>query len=261
MSTQYKKTYLFANWKMYLSFEESAALAKELAAHFATLQSTVEMVVFPSALATQATVQVLQGTALHVGAQNVYSVDKGGYTGEISSEMYRDIGVTHVLVGHSERRHIFHESNHDARQKVEAVLAAGLVPVLCLGETKIERERGETQTVLETQLRAFLQDIVWPLGRPLFVAYEPVWAISRGTGTAAVGEFCEPLEAEKMHILIAQLVAGLISGVDPLILFGGSVRPHTVQGYLAEPHIAGVLVGAASTDFVRWQAIVKNAVG
>lgn len=243
------KKYVFANWKMYLDNDGSLALASEVAEEFKNLPENIKMTVFPSALSFLSVVKNLQDTKVSVGAQNAYWVEKGGYTGEVSAPMYKSAGAEYVLVGHSERRHLFHETNHEVRQKVEAILSAGLTPVICVGETDKERESGKAEEIIETQIRSAFHNIVWPDGREIFVAYEPVWAV--GTGNA-----CDPVEAERMHNLIKKQVVAL-TGITPVILYGGSVRPENAQKYLNNPDINGVLVGGASANLKSWKDIVE----
>ena len=243
--------YLFANWKMYLDYDESNILANAIANETSNFSKKIKMAVFPGALALYPVVQVLNDVGIESGAQNIYWVDKGGYTGEISAQMYKGAGCKYALVGHSERRHIFNETNHDVRQKIEAVLVADLTPVLCVGETSDEREKNKTEEVVEIQIRAAFQNIVWPENRELVVAYEPVWAI--GTGKA-----CDPIEAQKMHALIKKLLSVLVPGANPVLLYGGSVRPENVGEYLDKPNIDGALVGGASTKLDSWMGIINR---
>lgn len=247
-----QEKYLFANWKMYLDHAESRALAQYLAEVSASWSSNqIAMAVFPSALAFAAVAEVLKDTPVAVGAQNVHWVEKGGYTGEVSAHMYSALGARYVLVGHSERRHLCHETNHEVRQKVEAVLSVGMVPVICVGETEKEHEENQALESIEAQIRSAFHNITWPENRELVVAYEPVWAI--GTGLA-----CDPVEAEKMHELIKKQVVAL-AGVTPVILYGGSVRSENVADYLRNPNIDGVLVGGASANAHSWKEIVDAA--
>lgn len=255
--TETKKIYLFSNWKMYLGLKASVDLAKNIKAEFAKLPTEIEMAVFPSALAFAKVTEELVGSDVAVGPQNMYWVPEGGYTGEDSAEMFALAGAEYALVGHSERRHQFHETNHEVRQKIEAALLVGLTPVVCVGETGKEREEGQTTEVVEAQLRAAFQSLVWPSGRPLLVAYEPVWAISRGLDKP--DNHCSPAEAGKMHALIEKIVQELV-GIRPEVLYGGSVRPETILEYLATPHVSGVLVGAASTKFSSWLEIANAAI-
>lgn len=245
-----KKTYLFANWKMYLDYDKSNILANAIADKKKNISSNVKMAIFPSALSLYPVGQVLRDAGISVGAQNTYWLDKGGYTGEVSAVMYKEAGCEYALVGHSERRHLFHETNHEVRQKVEAALAAGLTPVICVGETEQERKDGKTEEATEIQIRAAFHNIVWPKDRELVVAYEPVWAI--GTGQS-----CEPREAGRMHELIKKQVVAL-TGITPVILYGGSVNAKNIAEYLKISNINGVLVGSASANYESWMKIISN---
>ena len=245
---------------MYLDYDESNILANAIAGEAKRFDKKIKMAIFSSALSLYPVAQVLNDVGIKVGAQNVYWVEKGGYTGEISARMYGDAGCAYALIGHSERRHLFHESNHEARQKLEATLAANLTPVLCVGETAEERANGKTEEVVEIQLHAALGGLTWPANHELIVAYEPVWAISKGMGKNDAGKHCDDVEAERLHVLIEQKIANLLPDTKPVILFGGSVRPDTVAYYQKMPHIHGVLVGAASTKFDSWVEIAKQAI-
>ncbi len=246
-----RKYYLFANWKMYLDYDESLALASEIATKLAVVPDSVVAAVFPSALSFVGVEKVLSATQVNVGAQNAHWVDKGGYTGEISPEMYRRVGATYALVGHSERRHLAGETNHDVRQKIEALLQAGVTPVVCVGETALERSAGQATEVVEAQLRSAFAELSWPANQPVIIAYEPVWAI--GTGEA-----CAAPAAEEMHALIAAFTRALVPTPPISILYGGSVRTDNVQSYLREEHIDGVLVGGASIKTDTWFPIVDE---
>ena len=242
--------YLFANWKMYLDYDESNILANAIAGEAKNFPKSVKMVVFPGALALYPAGQVLRDAGIGVGAQNTHWVEKGGYTGEVSAAMYKAAGCEHALAGHSERRHLFHETNHETRQKIEAILSAGLTPVICVGETAAERKNNKTEEAIEIQIRAAFHNIVWPENRELIVAYEPVWAV--GTGQA-----CDPQEAERMHGVIKKQLAALVK-VKPVMLYGGSVKPDNIGDYLKNPNINGALVGAGSAKFDSWMEMVKS---
>ena len=235
-----------------MDYDESNILANAIADGAKGISKDIKMAIFPSALALYPVGQVLQDVGISVGAQNTYWLEKGGYTGEISAAMYKSAGCEYVLVGHSERRHLFGETNHEVRQKVEAGLVAGLTPVICIGETEKERQDNKTEEAIEIQIRAAFHNIVWPADRELIVAYEPVWAI--GTG-----QNCDPLEAERMHELIKKQIVALTS-ITPVILYGGSVKPENIAEYLKNPNINGVLVGSASANLESWMNIIKQAV-
>ncbi len=245
------KIYLFANWKMYLDYDESNILANAIADQKKSIPKSVKMAIFPSALALYPVGQVLQDVGISVGAQNTQWMAKGAFTGEVSAEMYKLAGCEYALVGHSERRHLFGETSVEVRQKIEAILAAGLTPVICVGETKEERKNNKTKEVVEAQIKTALQNLDWPKDRELIVAYEPVWAI--GTG-----DNCDPAEAQRMHEEINKQVVAL-TGVTPVILYGGSVKPENIAEYLKTPSINGVLVGGASASLESWMKMAGSA--
>jgi len=233
------------NWKMNTRLDSATKLAREIENSLGNIDR--EVILFPPYLYLELVKSELKKAKL--GAQNCYYKEEGAFTGEISTSQLKDF-VTHVLVGHSERRHLFHETNHQVREKVEAILSVGLTPVVCVGETGKEREENKAEEVIEIQIKSAYHNIVWPEGRDIFVAYEPVWAV--GTGTP-----CDPVEAERMHNLIKKQVVAL-TGITPVILYGGSVRPDNAQKYLNNPDINGVLVGGASANFQHWKEIVES---
>ena len=239
--------YLFANWKMYLGLEDSIELAKK---YLDLDLDNIKMAVFPSALSLTTVKEGLQGSEVSIGAQNIYWVERGGYTGEVSAFMYKDVGAEFALIGHSERRHQFKETNEDVRQKMEATIKADLAPVLCVGETKVERDTEMTDKVVQEQILSALEGLQFD--GSLIIAYEPVWAIGTGDNCSAVS--AEHL-AEKIKLWVKD--AGLET--EPVVLYGGSVRPENVAEYLKQPNISGVLVGGASTKFDEWQGIINNA--
>lgn len=243
-----KQTYLFANWKMYLDYQESIQLVKKLN-ELEFNQEKIKMVVCPGDLAIKDISEQLSDK-INLGAQSGYWVDKGGYTGEISMQMYRDIGCKYVLIGHSERRHQFNESDEDVRKKMEAALATGLTPILCVGETLAQREKGLTVEIVNIQLKKALQKLPIEPDRELIIAYEPVWAI--GTGHS-----CTVRDAEVEHKKIDAIVRAVVKN-DPVILYGGSVRSENVLDYISSPEINGVLVGGASTKIDSWKEIVNK---
>ncbi len=257
MTTHKNTKYIFANWKMYVDFSESVMLAKQLAKKSKQFSANLSLAVFPSALSFTAVREEFAKTKVAVGAQNTHWVARGGLTGEISSEMFAGVGATYTLVGHSERRHMFHETDHEVRQKVEAALASHLTPVVCVGETAAERAAEKTEEIIEVQLRAAFDGIAWQKDKPIIVTYEPVWAISKGTEPGS-GTPCDPDDAEMMHKRIDRFIRGLHSDVEPILLYGGSVRPHNAQFYVAQPHINGVLIGAASTKLDSLLEIIAN---
>ncbi len=248
-----KPCYVFGNWKMYLDYQESVDLAKKIATMFSVSPEGVKTAVFPSAIAFHRVAEVLSSTTIAVGAQNTCWVEKGAYTGEISAHTYRELGATYALIGHSERRHIFHETNHEVRQKLESALSVGLIPVVCVGETLAERREGKVDETIEAQIRSAFTELHVSANNAIIVAYEPVWAIN-------TGEACEPVEAERVHALIKRLVAGLTDGLVVPVLYGGSVDAHNIAQFLAEESIGGVLVGGASVKNDVWFDLVSRIV-
>lgn len=247
-----KKVYLFANWKMYLDYDDSNILANALVDASFDFAKKIKMVVFPSALSFYPVAQVLGDVGIACGAQNVHFEDKGGFTGENSAVMYKNAGAKFTLVGHSERRHLFGETNHDVHQKMEAALSFGLTPVLCVGETAKERKADKAKDVVEIQLRAALDSLKWKPKAKLFVAYEPVWAIGTGNN-------CDPIEAEKMCLMIEKMATVLAKDVEVVVLYGGSVNGGNIKEFIKQPNINGVLVGGASAKLDTWLQIVQNA--
>jgi triosephosphate isomerase (TIM) len=247
-----KKLYFFANWKMYLDFDESNILANGLAEKLKNKERDYEMAIFPNTLAMSTVAPVLNDLKIGVGIQNGYWVDKGGYTGEVSFVMAQNVGCRYALIGHSERRHQFKETSHETRMKMEAVLNTKLTPVLCVGETEKERESEKTEEIIEAQIRTAYDGLNWDYNREIIIAYEPVWAI--GTGKA-----CDPEEAQKQHTRIKLLIKDLLPKAEPVILYGGSVNSENVKDYLKQKDVDGVLVGGASTKLDSWLNITESS--
>jgi triosephosphate isomerase (TIM) len=242
---------LAANWKMNLGPDEARAFVTTYIAHApARVDRTV--IVFPPAVSLAAARQSAAARPdLRFGVQNVYWADKGAFTGEISAPLARAAGATFALVGHSERRHVFGETDEDVARKCAAVTIAGLTPLLCVGETLAQREAGETEHVVLRQLRAgFARLTAEEIGRAI-VAYEPVWAI--GTGRTAT-----PADATATHLALRTALRELVQGATPEvpILYGGSVNPANTPVLLAASGVDGLLVGGASLDPASWAAIV-----
>ena len=242
---------LAANWKM----NHGPTQAREFMRTFLD-DRTAEgrtIIFFPAAVALTTVVEALRGRrGTWVGVQNVYWEPKGAFTGEISAEMAADAGASFALVGHSERRHVFGESDEDTRRKCAAATRAGLAPVLCVGETLEEREAGATEMVVLRQLRAALREIPADSPAGMLIAYEPVWAI--GTGRTAT-----PADASAMHRVIREALPELVGDAarDVPVLYGGSVNPTNARTLLDAPHVDGLLVGGASLDARTWAAIAR----
>jgi triosephosphate isomerase len=238
------------NWKMYKTAGESAAFVKE----FLPLVSGVtgvEIVLAPAFTSLGVVASLTAGTNVGVASQNVHFATEGAYTGEVSPAMVKDAGARYAIIGHSERRQYFAETDDSVNRKVKAALAAGLVPIMCLGETLQEREAGKTFEVAGRQLRAGLQGIAAAEGEKVVVAYEPVWAI--GTGKTAT-----PEQAQEVHAFLRGMLKELRGAADAVrILYGGSVKPENISELMAKADIDGALVGGASLKANSFAAIVK----
>jgi triosephosphate isomerase len=247
------KPLVIANWKMHKTVAEAVAVVQALGTR-RDLLAGVDVVVAPSATALDAVHRAATGTPLALAAQNCHWELSGAYTGEISIAQLADVGCVYCLVGHSERRQSFGETNDQARRKTAALLAAGLTPVLCVGETFAERRAGKTEQVVAEQVSIALQGLPPAQVERLVVAYEPVWAIGSGK-TAA------PHEAVAVHRFVRRLLThdyGDTAGAIR-ILYGGSVSPETVGGLLAQPDINGALVGGASLNITTFLGILERA--
>ncbi|HZU20477.1 MAG TPA: triose-phosphate isomerase [Gaiellaceae bacterium] len=231
-------TLIAGNWKMFKGAAEAAAFCRALRG--AALPDGVDVVVAPPYVSLSEAVQALAGTEIGVFAQNCHWERDGAFTGEVSAPMLKELGVYGTIVGHSERRHWFGETDETAARRASAALAEGLHVIACVGETLEEREAGETEAVLRRQLAPFEHD------DNLVIAYEPVWAI--GTGRTAT-----PETAQEAHDAIK-------ARFDLPVLYGGSVKPENAAELLAQPAIDGALVGGASLDLDSFVAICSAAI-
>ncbi|HEX3233768.1 MAG TPA: triose-phosphate isomerase [Gemmatimonadales bacterium] len=238
-----------ANWKMNHGPEEARAFAER----FLQLTSPVEgreLWFFPPSVAIRVVADAFaQRADIRVGAQNVHWEPKGAYTGELSISMVMEAGARVVLIGHSERRHLVGETDEQVSRKTVAALAAGVTPLVCVGETGAERESGRTESVIQRQVEAVLAKVPAADWVRVILAYEPVWAI--GTGKNAT-----PDDAAQVHDLIRFQLSRRDVDVRVPILYGGSVSPANVLSLLARPEVDGVLVGGASLDPDRWGELV-----
>jgi triosephosphate isomerase len=217
----------------------------------------VEVVLCPPFTALAAVARVIAGSPVALGAQDVHWEREGAYTGEISPEMLRDLGCRYVIIGHSERRQYFAETDERVNRKTGAALAGGLTPIVCIGETLAEREAGRAAEVVAGQVKGALSGLAPEQVRGVVLAYEPIWAI--GTGRTAT-----PLQAAEMHARVRRTIAELC-GRDVAeqirILYGGSVGPENASALLREPEIDGALVGGASLRADAFAAIARAAAG
>jgi triosephosphate isomerase len=249
-----RKLLIAANWKMYKTPTEAQAFLHA----FLPLvkESRNEIAICPPAVDLPAVLHATRNSDVKVGAQNIYCAEEGAFTGEISAPMVVDLGVTHVIIGHSERRQYFGETDELVNQKLVTALKHHLVPIVCVGEREEQRESGLTEEVCCRQIsRAFHQIDPAKLHK-VVIAYEPVWAI--GTGKTAT-----PAIAAEAHLVIRTEVARLLgrSLADNMrILYGGSVKPENAEALLSQPEIDGALVGGASLDPKSFAAIVKSGV-
>jgi triosephosphate isomerase len=252
MDSMPRKPLIAANWKMY----KTPAQAQEFVKNFLPLvthHERDEIVLCPSFTSLSVVIAAVTGSGVAVGAQNMYSADEGAFTGETSPVMLKAIGATHVILGHSERRQYFGETDETINKKVKAALGHGLTPIVCVGEVLAEREAGKTNEVLVRQTRGVLAGIEAAQAAPIVIAYEPVWAI--GTGKTAT-----PQMAAEAHGVIRGEVAKLLGGTaaDAMrILYGGSVKPENASALMAEAEIDGALVGGASLDAQSFGKIVN----
>lgn len=241
------------NWKMYGSLARNKTLLEEVLAGVRDLRDADYGVCVPYPYLAQAQ-SMLQGSLVAWGAQNMSQNEQGAFTGEVSAGMLTDFGCCYVIIGHSERRALFHESNDIVAAKFDAAIKAGLTPILCVGETLAERESGVTEQVVARQLEVVLDHAGAQAVARSVVAYEPVWAI--GTGKTAA-----PEQAQAVHAFIRRRVAQLDDGVaqDLRILYGGSMKPGNAAELFAMPDVDGGLIGGASLVAEEFVAICRAA--
>jgi len=243
--------YIAANWKMNKTVAEASEFVDALLPRIAATQNDV--VICPPFTALAEVVQRRYGTAVKVAAQNMHEEDSGAFTGEVSAAMLVELDVEAVILGHSERRQLFGESDEALARKVPAALAADLEPILCVGESEAARDGGQTEEVLERQLQADLAGVDGADLAKVVIAYEPIWAI--GTGKVAT-----PKQAQEACAYIRDVVGMRGAARDELrVLYGGSVKPGSAAELLALPDVDGALVGGAALDPEDFAAIVEAA--
>jgi len=246
-----RRPLIAGNWKMHTSAQEAQKLASAVA-KAANKVSGRDVMIAPPFTALVAVSTVLSGTKVILGAQNVHWEEQGAFTGEISGPMLKDLGCSMAIIGHSERRHVFGETDFMINRRTIGALQFGLIPVFCVGETLKQREAGQTLKVLEDQVRAGLAAVELTDGGQVVVAYEPVWAI--GTGKTATES-----QAQEVHNFIRTLLAEIyeknIAG-QIRILYGGSVKPENIDILMQQEDIDGVLVGGAALDAEMFERII-----
>ncbi|MEW5900775.1 MAG: triose-phosphate isomerase [Acidobacteriota bacterium] len=247
--------FVAGNWKMNLTIPEAKDLATAVVRASPDL-AEAEIVIAPPFTALSEVRKILEGSSVQLAAQNVFWEENGAFTGEISPLMLKEAGCQYVIIGHSERRQYFHELDGDVNKKVKAALRHGISPLLCIGETLEERERGATMDRISEQIQGGLEGISAEDARRLIIAYEPIWAI--GTGRTA-----SPGQAEEVHEFIreefAQRYGNGVAGCA-IILYGGSVKPANSYALLREKNIDGFLVGGASLEAESFIQITKEAI-
>lgn len=249
-----RKPLIAANWKMNNTVSEAL---KFVAAFTADLKApgNVDVVIAPPFTALYALHEAIEGTEIKLAAQNLYWEESGAFTGEIAPSFLADAGASYAIIGHSERRQLFGETDETVNRRVSAALKNGLIPILCVGETLSEREEGRMWNVIEGQLKGGLKGIDLTACDEFAIAYEPVWAI--GTGRTAT-----PEQAEEVHALIRRHLAsafGKETASKRRVIYGGSVKPSNCRELMAKEDIDGALVGGASLDPKQFAAIVRGA--
>jgi len=247
-----RKPIIAGNWKMYKTVREAVAMVSELTGLIKGAES-VEAVVCPPFTALHAVIKAVEGSNIKVGAQNMHWENQGAFTGEVSPAMLKEVGCTYVILGHSERRQFFGETDENVNRKVKAAYKNGLLPIVCVGERLEQREQGVTEKVVQTQVQGSLAELQDNEAANLIVAYEPVWAI--GTGKTASNE-----DAQEVIGFIRNVIAGMYGRelADQVrIQYGGSVKPDNISGLMQQKDIDGALVGGASLEAGSFAALVK----
>lgn len=249
---EHRRPLIAGNWKMYKTSDEAAETARQLVERVADV-SDVDIMIAPTFTTLAAVLKVIQNSPVGMSGQNLFWENEGAYTGEISAAMLKAAGCQYCIIGHSERRQYFGETDETVNKKIQAAIQAGLEPVFCVGETEKEREAEQTLAVLDKQVKKGLEGLVLEQLSMLIIAYEPVWAI--GTGKTATDD-----QAQEAHQFIRSLVEknfGKSLSDAVRILYGGSVKPDNISGLMSMPDIDGALVGGASLDAESFSKIVK----
>jgi len=246
--------FIAGNWKMFKTVHETVVYVKEFRSLVKDIED-VEIVVAPPFTALHAAAEAARNSTIGVAAQNLHWERDGAFTGEVSGPMIKEAGAEYVIIGHSERRTLFGETDQSVNRKIGAAVAAGLVPIVCIGETLAEREAGETLSVLDRQIKAGFDGITGEQVGALVIAYEPVWAI--GTGRTATAD-----QAQEAHAHIRQRLRqwfGAPAADECHVIYGGSVKPDNTKELIAQPDVDGALVGGASLDIKSFFDIVSRS--
>lgn len=255
MTISNEKPFLAGNWKMHKTIPEAVEMVKALKEESPQL-TDAELVVIPPYTMLSEVKKVIEGSTIQLGAQNIFWEEKGAFTGEVSPPMLKDAGCHYVTIGHSERRQYFGETNETVNKKIKAALTHELMPIMCIGESLEEREKGNTMDKVETQMNSGLEGLGKDEIRRIVIAYEPIWAI--GTGVTAT-----PSQAEEVHSFIRKKLTekyGNEIASYAIILYGGSVKPANTYSILKENNINGALVGGASLEADSFIQITKEAI-
>ncbi|MCC6336446.1 MAG: triose-phosphate isomerase [Myxococcales bacterium] len=248
-----RRTFIAGNWKMNKTIAEAIALVRELRSAVSMVRDRVEIAVAPPFTALHPVAKALEDSNVILAAQNCHAEASGAFTGEVAAPMLKEVGCSYVILGHSERRQLLGETDAGVSRKVAAVLKAGMLPIVCVGETLAEREANQTLSVVEAQVKGCLSGFGKEEGARFVVAYEPVWAI--GTGKTATSR-----QAQEVHAHVRELLRGLWgreAAEAVRIQYGGSVKADNAAELLGQPDIDGALVGGASLKVADFAAIVK----
>jgi len=254
MTTTKRRRMIAGNWKMYKTQAETRAFFSAVAP-LVSGATHCDMVIAPPFTALAAAVEAAKHTHIGIAAQNLHWEKEGAFTGEISTGMLVEAGCRYVIIGHSERRQFFGETDETVAKKTKAALAAGLTPIVCVGETLAHRESSKTQHICQTQFQGGLASLTPEEFSRILIAYEPVWAI--GTGRTATPEIAAEVHSYLRKLAGEHFSAGHAAALR--ILYGGSVKPDNIQGLMAQEELDGALVGGASLDAKSFAAIVKGA--
>ncbi|MDP2644748.1 MAG: triose-phosphate isomerase [Desulfobacterales bacterium] len=252
MDVAERRPLIAGNWKMYKTVDEAVRTAEEIVRHVCHVKD-VDIMIAPPFVSLVPVAHIVEGTCVELGAQNLSGAAEGAYTGEISAGMLKSAGCKYVIIGHSERRQYFGETDGTVNQKINAAIQNHLVPVMCVGETEKEREAKKTFSILDKQVRNGLEGLFEDDLKTLVVAYEPVWAIGTGK-TASVDQ------AQEVHAFLRKLLESIFSAQfseSIRILYGGSVKPENIQKLVAMPDVDGALVGGASLSAETFSQIIR----
>ena len=246
--------FIAGNWKMFKTVHDTVVYVKEFRSLVKDMED-VEIVIAPPFTAVYAAAEAARNSNLGVAAQNLHWERDGAFTGEIAGPMIKEAGAEYVIIGHSERRTLFGETDQSVNRKIGAGIAAGLVPIVCIGETLAEREAGETLSVLDRQIKSGFDGVTGEQVGALVIAYEPVWAIGTGRTATAV-------QAQEAHAHIRQRLRqwfGAPAADECHVIYGGSVKPDNTKDLIAQPDVDGALVGGASLDIKSFFEIVSRS--